>query len=352
MKKTISALLVLCFLTGCGHDASDLTVVTGISVDGVEHNYKIGADVIRLTGSEQEQKTVLLHSEGVTVTDAIGRLVAITGRSLYCNHAQILLIGRETAEHGLLPLLEELLCENQYPITLRMAVVKDQALAAMKSKSVIGDLHSIELSDIIKSGSFQCLTADMDISRFYQDICAEGIEGVAPFIELRQNENDKICSLYGTALFSGDQMLTVLDGRDSRLLMWLRGQTGGNFATSYGTMEMVYLKRKVTVDTAGAEIELHMTLKVDDSENGEDVLRAETQQLLEQECMLLIEQLQELQCDAIGIGQQLQRTDRNAWKDIRTTWKQRFADYPIRVSVHIDNIIWGRIWSDDISTGR
>lgn len=347
MKKML--LLIVCFflLSGCGRDASQLTVVTGIGVDGMPGDYQVGTEVIRLAGNDQDSQSVLLQADGHTISDGIDSLVSTTGRSLYCNHAQMLVIGRETAEVDIAVLLEELMRVNQYPLSLRVAVAKDTAAEIMAAKAVVSDLHSVELADMIREGAAQCLTIDTTISGFYQDMRASGIEGVLPFIELREDRGEKVCTLSGTALFRDTEMVTVLDCDDSRTLMWMRGESGGTLVTQHGLLEVTYLERHLTTQKDHAKLELKLTLTASSSEDDREALMAEAEQLIEARCRSLISKLQALECDAVGFGQQLRSQHLRDWKNQTQSWSEHFADYPVQLDVTVENVIWGRIWSEE-----
>lgn len=347
MKKLTICGVLLLLLTGCGRDASQLTVVTGIGVDGAPGDYQVGTEVIRLTGNDQSSQSVLLQADGHTISDGIDSLVSTTGRSLYCNHAQMLVIGRKTAENDLAVLLEELMRVNQYPISLRIAVAKGTAAEIMEAKAVVSDLHSVELEDMIREGASQCLTIDTNVSSFYQDMRAPGIEGVLPFMELREDHGEQICTLSGTALFRDTSLVTVLNRDDSRTLMWMRGKSGGTLVTQHGLLEVTYLDRSLEAQKDGAKLTLDLTLTAASSEDNKEALIAEAQQLMEQRCRSLIARLQALECDAVGFGQQLRREHHSHWNRLSQPWSRVFASYPVQVEVQVDNIIWGRIWSEE-----
>lgn len=347
MKKLMMICLLLLFLTGCGRDASQLTVVTGIGVDGTPGDYQVGTEVIRLTGKEQDSQSVLLQADGHTISDGIDSLVSTTGRSLYCNHAQVLVIGRKTAENDLAVLLEELMRVNQYPISMRVAIAKGTAAEIMEAKAVVSDLRSVELEDMIREGASQCLTIDTNVSSFYQDMRAPGVEGVLPFIELREDHGQKVCTLSGTALFRDTALVTVLDRDDSRTLMWMRGKSGGTMVTQHGLLEVTYLDRSLETQTDGAKLTLKLTLTAASSEDNKDALMAEAKQLMEQRCRSLIAQLRALECDAVGFGQQLRRQHLSYWNGLSQPWNRVFANYPVQVEVKVENVIWGRIWAED-----
>lgn len=348
MKRYIP-LLLLCLLsfTGCGRDAAQLTVVTGIGVDGFPGQYQVAAEVIRLTEASQSSQSTYLNGDGLTVTGSINRMVSKTGRTLYCNHTQVLMVSRDTAEEGLNELLEELLRGNQYPISLRMAVCKDSAAKALQAKPIVSELHSVELEDIIREGSKQCLTPDMDICSFYQEVSTPGIEGILPFFSLQENNKEQVCALSGTALFQGERMLSVLNEIDSQSLMWMRGKSGGTLVTEHAVFEVEQVERKLVATPEGGSLHLKLTLKASDDEVNKETLMAEAKNVMEAQCMSLLRRLQELQCDAVGFGNHLYQRQPDAWKELQGQWPQRFSDYPLQVEVTVKNMVWGRIWSTD-----
>ena len=348
MKKWLFCALLCLLLCGCGRDAAQLTVVTGIGVDGNVGEYQVGAEVIRLSEGSQDSQSVYLRGNGITVTDSINNMVSMTGRSLYCNHTQVLIVSRETAENGMEPILEELLRGTQYPISLRMAVSKETAAETLRAKPVVSDLHSVELEDMIREGARQCLTPDMDVSSFYQQIAAPGIEGILPFMMLEERAGEQVCSLAGTALFRGDQMIGILDEHDSRCLMWMSGKHGGTLVTEHAVFEVMSLDRRISADKNGGTLSLKLILKASDSEENREALIREAEKELRRRCMSLLTRLRQLECDAVGFGNRIYQTHPKQWAQLEEDWRSAFADYPITVEVEIENLIWGRIWTQDL----
>ena len=345
-KTALSFAVLLCLLMcGCGRDASQLTVVTGIGVDGLPGAYRISTEVIRLSENDENNQSVSLGADGRTITDGINSLVSKTGRSLYCNHTQVLVIGRETAEAGLDTLLDELLRGTQYPISMRIAIAKETAAGILGASPVVSDLHSVEMEDMIREGAVQCLVPDLDVCSFYQEVYAQGIEGVLPFMDLREDHGEQICTLAGAALFRGTKLLTVLDQEDSRCLMWMRGKSGGTLVTDHGLLEVTHLERTLRTDKNGATLTLKLTLTASSNEENKDAVMQEAERAMVRQCESLLTRLKQLQCDAVGFGNHLYQTSKGDWAEMGERWPERFASYPIRIQVQVEQVIWGRIWS-------
>lgn len=347
--KRFAPLLILYLIvfSSCGRDAAQLTVVTGIGVDGLPGEYQVAAEVIRLTGDSQSGQSTYLNGEGLTVTGSINRMVSKTGRTLYCNHAQVLMVSRDTAERGLHELLEELLRGNQYPISLRLAVCKDSAAKSIQAKPIVSELHSVELEDIIREGAKQCLTPDADICSFYQEVSEPGIEGVLPFFSLQENNGEQVCALLGTALFKEEQMVSVLDKMDSQTLMWMRGESGGTLVTEHAVFDVEKVEQTMNAISGKGHLELSLTLKASDNEENKEELTKEAEAAMRAQCSSLLQRLQELQCDAVGFGNCLYRRNPSAWNQLEKPWHESFSQYPIEIKITVDHMIWGRIWSED-----
>ena len=345
MKRIVCLLgISMILLSGCSRDASELTVVTGIGLDGHPDNYMVVAEVLQLRDTEQNSQSTLLQMDGATLTEGMDRMVTLTGRTLYCNHTQVLVVGRETAEAGLMPLLEELLQETQYPVSLRIAVAKGSAAEIMGAKPVVGDIHSVELEKILRESALENLSADAKISTFFQEVVAPGKEAVLPLLELCQNNGQQVTRLLGTALFRGDRLLTILKEEDSQCLMWMRGQAGGMLKSGDALLEIADLKSRLEVSPEGGILHLELGVKARNEEYDRAELKQQAELYLQQRCEAILDTLQGLQCDAIGFGQRLYQTDNTQKIMVETSWAERFQTYPVKVEVTIKNITWGRIW--------
>lgn len=348
-KRSFAAgILSLLLLSGCtsGPEASSLTVVTGIGLDGVPGSCRVSAEAIQLTQTQEGGQRVLLHADGVNLTDSIRNTIAITGRQLHSNHAEILIFGRELAEAGLRPVLEDLLRQNQYPVSIQLAVAKGTAEEIMSTQPVVGDIGSMELDTMLKQGEVQCSAPSVTAAEFYQQACAPGMEPILPFVELRQNGDAMVREITGCALFRDMTLLSILDGQESRTLMWMRGKSGGTLVGDGVVFEMQTLKRTLSVSPEGGRMHLTVQLRTDGDPLEEEALYRQAKMLLEQQCELVLSLLQEQKCDALGIGNALYRKSPKRWETLKEDWPERFASYPLQIEITIEEIRWGRLWTE------
>ena len=347
VKLPAALLALLLLLSGCqsGMEASSLTVVTGIGLDGLPRECRVSVEAIQLTQTQEGGQRVLLHADGVTLSDSILNTVAITGRRLHSNHAEVLVISRETAEAGLEPVLDDLLRQNQYPVSMQLAIAKGSAEEIMRTEPVVGDIGSIELDTMLQEGQDQCRTPAVTASEFYQQACRPGAEPVLPFVELRQNGETMVREVTGCALFRDMKLLSILDGWESRVLLWMLGRPGGSLIGDTAIFEMEQLERHIDTGREGGVLTLTVTLKTQADQRRQAELEEEARRLLAEQCQAVLSVLQAQQCDAIGIGSSIYRHHPALWRQVQDRWPEIFSDYPIEVRVKIREMRWGRVWS-------
>ena len=347
LVKFPAALLALLLLSGCqsGTESSSLTVVTGIGLDGLPGECRVSVEAIQLTQTQEGGQRVLLHADGVDLSDSILNTGAITGRRLHSNHAEVLVISRETAEAGLEPVMDDLLRQNQYPVSMQLAVAKGSAEEIMRTEPVVGDIGSIELDTMLQEGQEQCRTPAVTASEFYQQACTPGAEPVLPFVELRQNGETMVREVTGCALFRGMKLLSVLDGWESRVLLWMLGRPGGSLIGHTAIFEMEQLERQIDTGREGGVLTLTVTLKTQADQRRQAELEEEASALLREQCQAVLSVLQAQQCDALGVGSSMYRHHPALWRQVQERWPETFSAYPMEVRVEIREMRWGRVWS-------
>ena len=334
MKNRAGLLLaILCLaLSACGKDAGSMTVVTGLGIDGSPEDYQITAEAIQLSHDEEGKENVFLHAAGKSLSDGLDNTVSMTGRPLHCNHTQVVTVGRDLAEQGIHAILEDILTQSRYPASLQMAVCKSAASQVMEIDPVVGDIGSTELETLIQQGAKGCGNPAETVVSFYQDEMEPGLEAVLPFITLRQNGEHTVREIAGTALFRGDKMIAALDRDMSRLLLWMRGRSGGSVTVGGRSVDV----KRVVCDIRAEERGAHITLRLKLSLRGnslEDGLEQSFHREVEEELKLLISRLQELKCDAVGIGKALRCQAPKSWAQAGEDWPEAFSHYPIAVAV-------------------
>ena len=341
--KAVAAGCLLTTLTACGKDVSSLTVVTGVGVDGKPSAYEVTAEAIQLTHSEEESKSILLHAGGYSMTEGLDNTVPMTGRPLHCDHAQVLVIGEETAKQGLAELLTDVLGDNNYPVSLLPAVSEQKASEIMETAPVVGTLGSTELEHLITQGADLCTNPAESASSFYQRVKAPGVEAILPYIALRRNGDTTVREVAGTAVFRDMELKTILDPTESRVLMWMRGSKGGDLVADGRLFSVTRVRRTLTAEAQGGSLRLKLALQtyvpLEERERWSERIAA----CLEQRCAAVVKKLQAAGCDAVGFGNAMYRRSYTTWKSFKKKWPEHFQGYPIMISVEIESIREGRI---------
>lgn len=333
-RKFIFVAICLCLLSSCGKDAASMTVVVGLGIDSSPEGCTVTAEAIQLSHDDAGSESVLIRGEGRSLSEGLDDTVSMTGRPMHCNHAQVLTVSRAYAEQGVMPLLEDVLSHSRYPASLRMAVGKEPSAQLMETKPVVGDLGSTELEKLICQSHEDGIVPLETAASFYRDIREEGIEGVLPYVILRQNGESSVRQVCGCALFREDRMVSVLGPEFSRVLLWLRGQKRGSVTVSGEHVAIQGIQTVMTCDGTQGVITVHLTVKSQGRSPNE--ISEELAEQVQRELKLLTTHLQERECDAIGLGKCIRRQSPSLWKGLSDDWPERFSKLSLDLCVEVD----------------
>ena len=126
MKRLLLPLLCLLLLSGCWDhkDTNALLIVAGAALDLDEEGHTcVTAEVLSFAQSgSADAESHLLRGKGETLFDAFGDLLKKSGKELYWQHSAVLILGRAYAEKGLGELFDCILNNNEFRLTLDLAV--------------------------------------------------------------------------------------------------------------------------------------------------------------------------------------------------------------------------------------
>ena len=147
-------------------------------------------------------------------------------------------------------------------------------------------------------------------------------------------------------------MLSVLGEQDTRLLLWMRGKSGGTLDVGEAFLEVDQLKRTIHATPEKGKIQFTITLKSLENEDEEERLIQLAEEAMANQCRSLLDRLQQLQCDAVGFGNVIYRTHPEEWENLKDQWPEKFSSYPIEIQVEVRHMLWGRVWSTNGNQGE
>ena len=352
MKKYICiclALLPMLCCSGCRdrQENDDLTVVAGIAIDGENGSYRLTTETLVAGGEQEGGKRLLTESRGTTLNGALLETANLTAQQLYYTHAQTMVVSHDLAVQGLEPLLLALERQNSFRLSLRLLVAQDSAGDMISLKDPQESAASFQLRAMADTSWHNATSPDTPLYRFLSDVGEVGIQGILPLAGLRQNGEEQAMEILGTALFRDYTLVGTLDDQESQALLWMRESAKGGLLEGENlALTVVSCDRKIACTPEGATIKLTLELQELEGSDSAEKLENRAKRIAEDRCRQVLATLQELNCDAIGLGQLLLKQCPAEGKLVREQWASVFADYPVSISVTAKIRDQGRIKED------
>lgn len=367
MKIASGRFLLLCFialcLTGCW-DYQEIEQVNFVFGAGVEHSdedWKLITEVVKSTGAGQEAefKTILISTEGRSISGAARALVNPAGMTLVWSHTQVFVVSEEVAKAGIIPAVEFALRGRDIRTTVFMFVARDCTVNDIfASNPIFADSISVHLVNVVKFHPEVPVFYPQEMWEFNKDLIEVGISGALPTIQLVHEGGDLVPIVKGTSLFRADKMVGWLDGEESQLFSLLHGLPHrGRFVMDTKVAgEDVPLTYKVERNrvsikpienggelTAKIDLELDLDLPELDSVDIDFLDRGVVSELEKQVGKALKRRIEELlrkihveyNTDALGFGLMTKKKLPKVWREIEANWENVLRNLPVDVYVDV-----------------
>ena len=360
----IMLIVIIIPLAGCWNyvEVDKLALVTGIAIDKgpSENTINLTAETVDLGsgGKDAVISADIAETTGETISDAIGNAMSISGKRLYMEHCQIVIISKELAQEGIDPLLDYLLRDHEPRLELNVVISNGKtAKEILTQKALSSPLKALEINDEIDSDKRDLSkTRFIELYQVFDDLESNGIALTLPLIENVPNNGSLLSSLTGTAIFKNDKMIGTIDGNDSQLLNFaLNEVTGGSeIVVDQTNKPIVDLEIfKNTTDTvpdySGNKIKLTInnivSVAIDEtkvktdffSQEGTKKLESMAEEQLDNEISNFIKKIQEeYGVDIFGFGDLIHQTNPKLWKQIEPKWDQIFKTLDVTVKTKIN----------------
>lgn len=202
-------------------------------------------------GEKENASDVFFSGSGDSVTDAMDEIGLVTGRKPYFPHNQAVVIGQTTAEHGIGAALSFFTEFYECRGSVALYLTQGTAEALLSSVGQDGSIPARELAALAEAGKqagcavyAEVFTAAQCLTDGERDFCA-------PILGLEQAGDDKSrIAVSGTALFSGEKMVDVLNER----------QTQGVLIAS-GDAESMSLKTEIPAKNAAGQMGVQVAVE-------------------------------------------------------------------------------------------
>ncbi|SFS46190.1 Ger(x)C family spore germination protein [Paenibacillus sp. BC26] len=357
-ERTCLLLLLLPLLTGCwdSRELKEIRIEQAEAFDLLDNgNIRFTITIPTIKSAVQSKSSIVSPSftgDGRTVNEAYLEMKKAVSQELDFGKARVILINKRFAKKGFYPALESYYREARSPINVKMAVVNDSAGLVLKMKVADRLMISDYLYDLLQSSEENGLIPKVSPYLISSLFTNSGTDAVLPIINPLGKDRVK---LEGLALMHGKRMTGELDDKTSANFVMLSKFNPKYFTvTEYiNTLKanvslfMSRDKRDITVatdkGTVKAVISADFTCNLVEIPKmvhpDEEMLKkvaSELEKLLNDKAKEVITQLQQANCDALGIGLHIKAHHNRYWKSI--TWEDVYPEIDIepRIKVSID----------------
>ncbi|MFZ5649785.1 MAG: Ger(x)C family spore germination protein [Bacillota bacterium] len=310
-------------------------------------------------------------AEGDTIFDAVRDLSRQTPRQLFFAHNQVIIISEKLAQgRGIAEVMDFFERNPQIRRTTWVLVGKGDLTSLLDEPGRIERTPAQRIFGII---SERALTSQYGVKRlgnFLEMMESEGSQPFTAIIERKQNiarpdeqratqqeghtsEPHQNITMSGTAVFRRDKMVGQLDPKESRGLLWVRGEVKGGIIdiSAPGGKRQVsleILRSSTRLEPGIRDGRISMTIKIKEESNlvettaPLDLTKPETVERLEKLLAgairgevesALAKAQQEYRADVFGFGEEIHRKYPRQWKEIKDTWSDIFPGVEVEVQV-------------------
>lgn len=366
--KMISLLVSLVFLlVSCipSEQIEEMAIITARGVDIIDEDTLDTTLVAFQFEGQSDQITKILSGKGKTLKGAMNNADLESVFSITPGKIQVELYGMETAQKGIVPLLDTLQRDARVSNTMFLSVSNTTAkeILTTSEENISMNIGQF-LHDLIENNAtdhnFPKVTLQ-DFLRVYYDI---GKDNALPIIELHDDNIPRVTKI---GLFKGDELVGDLSIQEATLLNlldktvteklfeitlpiqpfneYLEKREGRNEKESLHTSFLIEKGKSKTklmnVESLTFQTEVHLDLRLVEQDEGITIKNGQVIQLLEKEIKKkmesdfeeLLNKTQDLQVDPFGYGviYRISQRDHNL---TRKEWREKYPKINVDFKVN------------------
>lgn len=382
LKKLRFIGLLTCFallLTGCWNrkEINDIGIVTATGLDLMPNKLirlsvqvgipaKLGSSSAGSGSSEIKNSTFVISETGETISDAYRNLQKKISRHIFFAHSRNLVIGENLAKNGVAHIIDFFARYHEPRLHSYLICTRGEAADLLNSRALLEKVPSEETRELVKQG----IGLKITIKDFWDMLLADGIEPVAPQIDLAPHEahtnsaaggaDSKTQIIEGTAIFRKDKLVGWMGDMETRGVLYLRDEISMgvitiNLPKDKGggkiSVEIKGVQSEVTPKLANGhlsvDVDIHADVNVLESASKINLtqndmilyLQTKLNKELKDRVELALDQAQHTyQSDILGFGRAVYRAYPKEWhQQYKQNWDDTFPN--LEVAIHPDVVI-------------
>ncbi len=384
MKKNIKSglkillIIVLALsLSGCWNrrELNTLAIVMGIGIDKGQKDGEIElvAQIVDTTSmksgsnGESSGNSAYLNLTG-TGKNPISILRSFThevSRKLYVPHNQMIVFGEDLAKDGVRDSLDLFLRDHETRLTVNVFVSRGKAKDIFQVKPELAKIPTADIS--LRTGAQSATSETVTLTVFDLMTClsSKTHSAVAPIVEMRENEGEKVAIISGGAVFKDDKVVGELDKTETRGYLWAVGKVESgiinlNFKNEQINLEIVKANSKITPEikddgTILFKIKITEAGIISTQTGSENFGEVENVKLIEKaagesikkEIEGALKQARDLDSDIFGFGEMIHQKYPKEWKELEDVWDSRFKKLDVDIEAEVKITAAGRLAKPD-----
>ncbi|ERN54865.1 Ger(x)C family spore germination protein [Alkalihalophilus marmarensis] len=368
IRKMILLLCCLVLMSGCWDSRylKDIQLIYSGAFD-LEKDGRIRTTVTipsADSGKDQQAQTRSVTAIGNTTRQSRLNIDHEVSGRLDAAKTRVILISDEAAKTDLYSYLDVFYRDPRSPLNANIAITKGKAEPYLKLKVENHPLVSEYLRDLIDAGEQATIFPVTNIQFVCPILFDPGQDVILPYLSIRDDSED----IHGDqiALFNDRKFAGALGTEESTMLLLLmdKFKRTANFTVrvtddkyprlnDFITVQVVGIDRDLTVveEAGGIHADINLTIKVNAVEYPEDgftereltlKLNEKLGKHFQDVANRTMRQLQEANCDALGIGLELMAYDRDVWLK-NTNWKEVYPNIELHAHTKTEIVTHGII---------
>ncbi|MFD2924546.1 Ger(x)C family spore germination protein [Halobacillus naozhouensis] len=401
--QALVLLVMVLSLSGCW-DADEINNLSTINLIGIDETdsgqVEVTAVIVKphtlfsetaVAGNEQN-KFLIETTTGKSILEALGNLSSTISEKVYFGHVNAIVFGERAARERMVSSLDFFKRQTGFRPSTKLLVTRGTASQLVKTMPQFNVTLGMELDDLVLSNRYATTAMVKDISQFMKALSSnttdpitgvisaaekQGIEigkneketkkqsdtekseATANTIEKNQKDIPKVLSLKGTAAFKGGQLQGFLDERETRGLLWVKGElqdeivvlSCGENNNETVTLNITNSKSKFTPELSGGTTKIGVDIQVE-ADIGQltcpdfnvntdqiDRLNQHLERVVVQDVTSVLSKAKNhWQTDIFGFGQSFYRNYPNKWEQIAPLWRNgllKNTEVDLKVSANI-----------------
>lgn len=380
------ALLLMMTLSGCWNriELNELGIVAATGVDFADGEWTITYQIIVPStmssgngGAAGSSSQAAIHCFSVTsktIHQALNLSNLENPRRIYVAHNNIVVIGKNAAEHGLGELIDYYFRNTEPRETVQMAVTEGTARELLNKLTPPEKLPGASLSEMLtKESKMVSVFPIINIIKFAMKMNSDAKGLAVPVVNLvgerseaneenlksqdilKQTEQPLKLKITKLGIFQGTRLAGWLDYEESFGLSWITGEIHNseiffpcnkdNPGGERAALSVISSKTKVTPKKSSSHYIMQIKVKVKgnlrESNCHKDLSNPmeirELQGQIEQEITGYINTgwsaLKKLKTDAVGFADKIHKKFPSDWKNIKDNWQDEFNQMDLEVQV-------------------